>query len=355
MESLVNYRSILLVIISFAVSVNAQQQSYDRQNEGDTPEQKLLLYRNALEISGAHSQKAEIINRIAQTGTFLGMITAGKYLDDPEESVQQAAVQAIIKIALDHPEYYGKVVTELLNKSIQLNKDPEAPRQQQAALKHLEELPQDDGFVSMFNGKDLTGWKGLVEDPIARSKMSPDKLAQKQKKANEIMHRDWIVKDGLLIYEGKGFDNLCSEKMYGDFELYLDWRIDSGGDSGIYLRGSPQVQIWDVTMKNTGARVGSGGLFNNQKHPSKPLLVADNPANEWNSFYIRMVGDKVTVYLNGKLVTDKVIFENYWINSIPIFSEEAIELQAHTTRTEYRDIYVREIPDGNKYQGLSKN
>ena len=316
----------------------------------NTPAQKLILLRNALDIARTPAQKEEIINQIAETGTFLGLITAGKFLDDSNENVQQAAVQTINAIALAHPEYYGKVVTDLLNKAMQLNKSAEAAYQKQAVLKHLAALPQDDGFVPMFNGNDLSGWKGLVEDPIARSKMKPAELAKKQAKADDLMRQDWRVENGLLVFEGDGYDNLCSTKMYGDIEMYVDWKIAPDGDAGIYLRGSPQVQIWDIARTNVGAQVGSGGLYNNQKYQADPLLVADNPVNEWNSFYIRMQGDKVTVYLNGKLVTDNVILENYWNRSLPIFPEEAIELQAHGTRVEYRDIYVREIPHPKAYE-----
>jgi len=314
----------------------------------NTPEQKLLLLRDALKIAQTSAQKEEIIKQTAKNGTFLGLITAGNLLNDSNDNVQQAAVQAIITIALAHPEYYGKIVTELLAKAMQLNKDPEASYQEQAIRKHLSNLPQDAGFVSMFNGKDLTGWKGLVGNPLTRAKMTTKQLAEKQAKADEIMLRDWIVENGLLVYTGKGYENLCSAEMYGDFELYIDWRIDPNSDSGLYLRGSPQVQIWDNALPK--AEVGSGGLFNNQKYPSKPLVVADNPAKEWNSFYIRMEGDKVTVYLNGQLVTDHTILENYWDRSLPIFTEESIELQAHTTRIEFRDIYIRKIPRPEAYK-----
>ncbi|MCL2727156.1 MAG: DUF1080 domain-containing protein, partial [Bacteroidales bacterium] len=169
-------------------------------------------------------------------------------------------------------------------------------------------------------------------------------------KADEIMRRDWSVHNGILVFDGPGYDNLCSEEDYGDFELYVDWRIDKRGDTGIYLRGSPQVQIWDNAMTNVGAQVGSGGLYNNRRHPKDPLLVADNPINEWNSFYIKMLGEKVTIYLNGQLVTDNVTLENYWDRSLPIFERGAIELQAHTDRVEFRNIYVREIQRPEPYQ-----
>ena len=119
------------------------------------------------------------------------------------------------------------------------------------------------------------------------------------------MTENWSVRDGMIWFTGAGA-NLCSVNDYGDFELYGDWRITEKGDSGIYLRGSPQVQIWDTSRTEVGAQVGSGGLYNNQVNQSKPLKVADNPVGEWNTFRILMTGEKVSVWLNGELVTDNV-------------------------------------------------
>jgi hypothetical protein len=101
---------------------------------------------------------------------------------------------------------------------------------------------------------------------------------------------------------------------------------------------------------NVGAQVGSGGLYNNQKNISKPLLVADNAVGEWNTFQIKMIGEKVTVYLNGQLVVDNVTLENYWDRNLPIFPSGSIELQAHGSVVGYRDIYIREIPRPEPFQ-----
>lgn len=119
--------------------------------------------------------------------------------------------------------------------------------------------------------------------------------------------------------------------------------IPAGADAGIYLRGTPQVQIWDTARVNVGAQVGSGGLYNNQQNPSKPLKVADQKVGEWNTFHIKMIGERVSVWLNGELVTDNVILENYWDRSQPIFPIEQIELQAHGSKVAYRDIFIKEI------------
>jgi hypothetical protein len=193
-----------------------------------------------------------------------------------------------------------------------------------------------EGFVALFNGKDLTGWKGLVGSPKSRATMKPDQLAAAQKKADESMRAHWKVEDGALVFDGKG-QSLCTAKDYGDFELWVDWKILPHGDSGIYLRGSPQVQIWQNP-------VGSGGLYNNQKNPRNPLKVADKPVGEWNRFYIKMVGEKVTVKLNDVLVVDNVVMENYWEREKPIYPTGQIELQNHGNTLWFKNIYIRELP-----------
>jgi len=198
-----------------------------------------------------------------------------------------------------------------------------------------------EGFTALFNGKDLTGWKGLVEDPEKRAKMSPADLAAAQAKADERMREHWKVVDGALEFDGKG-DSLCTVKDYADFEMLVDWKIKDEGDSGIYLRGSPQVQIWDPKKNN----IGSGGLYNNEKGPSKPLVLADNPIGEWNTFRIKMVGDKVSVWLNDKLVVDNVVLENYWDRAKPIYPTGQIELQNHGNTLWFRNVYIKEIPAG---------
>ena len=205
-----------------------------------------------------------------------------------------------------------------------------------------------EGFVAAFNGKDLTGWKGLLDprkkldNPFNRAKLTPDELAKAQAEADQNMRDHWSVQDGTLVFDGKG-RNLCTAKDYGDFEMWVDWKISAKGDSGIYLRGSPQVQIWDLS--NANASVGSGGLYNNKKNPSKPLLVADNPVGQWNTFWIKMVGDKVWVKLNGKLVVDGVTLENYWDYSKPIFPTGDIQLQNHGNTLWFKNIYIKELKE----------
>jgi len=198
-----------------------------------------------------------------------------------------------------------------------------------------------EGFVALFNGRNLDGWKGLVADPPKRAKMTKAELAAAQAKADERMRDHWKAADGALVFDGKG-DSLCTAKDYGNFELLVDWKILKDGDSGIYLRGSPQVQIWDPAVK-AAMGVGSGGLFNNQKNPSKPTTTADKPVGEWNTFRIRMVGEKVSVWLNDTLVVDNVVLENYWDRSQPIYATGQIELQNHGNTLYFKNVYLKEL------------
>jgi len=213
--------------------------------------------------------------------------------------------------------------------------------------------PVPEGFIALFNGKDLTGWKGLLkppyDNPIKRAELSPEKRAELQAQADESMRQHWTVKEGVLYFDGKGFSLATAREDYGDFELWVDWKLlTPRGDSGLYLRGSPQVQIWDPGYR----KVGSGGLYNNQKNPDKPTEIADNPIGEWNTFYIKMVGERVTVDLNGKRVVDNVIMENYWDRSRPIFPVGTIELQCHGDPICFRNIFIREIPRPGQWRKL---
>ena len=203
-----------------------------------------------------------------------------------------------------------------------------------------------EGFTALFNGEDLSGWQGQVGDgnPYTRAEMKPEELKAAQAAADENMKAHWKAEDGMLIFDGKG-KSLCSAKEYGDFELFCDWKIDQGGDSGIYIRSTPQVQIWDTKWEpyfKHGAEKGSGSLWNNAKHEKFPLEYADNPVGEWNTFYIKMVGDHVIVKLNGKLVTDTKL-ENFWKRGMPLADQGLIELQNHGNTLWFKNVYVKEL------------
>jgi 3-keto-disaccharide hydrolase len=214
-----------------------------------------------------------------------------------------------------------------------------------------------DGFTALFNGHDLIGWQGAV-DIGARAKATPEELAKKQEPANKLMAETWIVKDGILVQtpkvDAKGKKsgvNLQTAKDYGDFDLMVDWKIEKAGDSGIYLRGTPQVQIWDsdnlpASIREVDAHTGSGGLWNNPKGSKgkQPLKNADKPVGQWNTFHIVMRGDKVTVKLNGELVVDDAPLAPYKAFGFDKLPEKGpIELQYHGDKLWFKNVYIKEL------------
>jgi HEAT repeat protein len=352
-ESLVNWKdaSALEQLLAISQSGNAvfhpkAFEGYIRQvkNSSLPDDQKLLQLQKIMPLAKSTGEKKMVLEALAEIKTFLSLVYLGNYLDDKE--LQQVAVEGAIALALPDPDgeggFYGDIPRAIIEKSIQLITGPESDYTKENLRKYLKEMPAGKGFVSMFNGKDLSGWKPFIANPIALAKISPKEMPQKIKLATEKMHKNWSVKDGMIVFSGEG-DNLLSDKEYGDFEMITNWRITRKGDSGIYLRGSPQVQIWDTSRVEVGAQVGSGGLYNNKTYESKPLKVADNPIGDWNTFRIVMIGERVSVYLNGELVVDNTILENYWDRGIPIFPKGTIELQAHGTDLAFKDIYIREI------------
>src|ERR1043166_2362347 len=214
-------------------------------------------------------------------------------------------------------------------------------------------------FVNLFNGKDLAGWRGgstfdhrkllamSEEDRVKQIAKWTATLTQTNSKTGK---PHWYVENGELVNDGFG-DYATTEKDYGDFELFVEYKTVPLADSGIYLRGVPQVQIWDWTEKakfNLGADKGSGGLWNNSPGaPGKdPLVLADKPFGQWNKFHIIMVGARVSVWLNDKLVVDHALMENYYDRKTPIPVRGPIELQTHGGEIRWRNIRLREIgPD----------
>lgn len=203
------------------------------------------------------------------------------------------------------------------------------------------------GFVSLYNGRDLTGWDAKPEH-----------------------EGHWTSNDWRLAYDGKSSD-LWSEKEYGDFEMIVDWRwsgethdaelpviladgnvqrnadgnevkqtVKEAGDSGIYLRGSSksQVNIWCWP-------IGSGEVYGYRTDASMsaevragvtPSEAADAPIGQWNRFHITMVGDKLTVVLNGKTVLNEAQLPG-------VAARGKLALQNHGAPIEFANLFVREL------------
>ena len=216
------------------------------------------------------------------------------------------------------------------------------------------------GFTALFNGKDLKGWRGgSTFDHRKLLAMTPEQRAEQIKKwtapdqkgsmmeIGKTGKPHWYIEGDDVVNDGFGA-YATTEKDYGDFELHLEYKTVPKADSGIYLRGVPQVQIWDYTEEakfKLGANKGSGGLWNNSPGaPGKdPLVLADKPFGEWNKFRIIMKGDMVTVYLNDKLVVDTAKLENYYDRKLSVPEKGPIQLQTHGGEIRWRNVFIKEL------------
>jgi hypothetical protein len=212
-----------------------------------------------------------------------------------------------------------------------------------------------EGFTALYNGKDLTGWRGGdTADHRAYLALSPEKRAERDKAWTADMLAHWKAEGDDLVNDGKG-KYATTLKEYGDIELTLEYNMAPLGDSGIYLRNVPQVQIWDPSNakeKKNGADKGSGALWNNGLNNGKfPLVVADKAPGEWNTLRIVMVGARVSIWLNGKQTVDHALLENYYDRKLAVPAKGPICLQTHGAPIRWRNVFVREIngAEANKY------
>jgi len=300
-------------------------------------QEKFKLLTEAMTFASESGEKKIVLEGFSGVKTMDSLRLVSSFLGDPNLNAEAAQAAGLIALPSRGEEdgLAGIEVIRTLKKAASFVADENFRNR---IDNYVRTLLAREGFRPLFNGRDLSGWKGLVSDPPSRSRMSPQELEKAQAEANADMLSHWKAVDGILAFDGAGH-SLCTTKDYGDFEMFVDWKIEPKGDSGIYLRGSPQVQIWDPAERPEG----SGGLYNNEKSPNKPLKPADNPIGEWNSFFIRMAGERVAVYLNSILVVDDVVMENYWERDQPIYPSGQVELQAHSTPLYFREIYLREI------------
>ncbi len=212
------------------------------------------------------------------------------------------------------------------------------------------------GFTSLFNGKDLSQWRGLrgIDPYVLRAKPEQEQQAILEKdQAN--MEKHWRVENGEIVNDGRGV-YLTTKKDYGDYEFWIDYKTVAKADSGIYLKGAPQVQIWDYTKEGgkwkIGADKGSGGLWNNSKGAAgkDPLVLADKPFGQWNRMRILQIGERTSVWLNDKLVVDHARLENKHWNGrrkkedwLPLVAAGPIQLQTHGGEIRWRNAFIREI------------
>lgn len=219
-------------------------------------------------------------------------------------------------------------------------------RADDARFNTLTDQEKQDGWQFLFNGKDLTGWKGWKKDA------APD---------------GWAAKDGALMRSKKAGDILTTDK-YGDFDLQLEWKIEEGGNSGIFIRATEDVKkIWHKAIEmqildNEGARKKKKDPNNlkakNCAGACYDLYPTDmnavRKAGEWNTVRILARGEHIQFWLNDVKTADFIIGSEDWNTHMaaskykrhPDFAKNKsghIALQDHGCTVWYRNIKIKEL------------
>ena len=182
---------------------------------------------------------------------------------------------------------------------------------------------QDDGFKPLFNGKDITGWH----------------------LRNDKGHNAWKVEDGVLkndLKDGEHGTDLVTDKKFWNFTVRYEYKVPEGSNSGFYLRGQHEIQILGDYKSGKATKGGNGAIYQH----TLPSEFASKPADEWQICEATIIGDKVSVTLNGKKIHDNVRVERATGSEIDNKVNEPgpIFLQGDHGVVSFRKIEIKELP-----------
>lgn len=181
----------------------------------------------------------------------------------------------------------------------------------------------ESGFVSLFNGKDTEGWKLRRKDG----------------------HNSWSVADGVLkntVNKGEHGTDLVTEKKFWNFTVKYEFQVPENSNSGFYLRGRHEIQILGDFKSGKPSKSGNGAIYNH----TAPSEFASKPAGEWQTVEATMIGNKITVILNGKKIHDNVVCDKATGSEIDrnVDQPGPIFLQGDHGTVWFRNIRIKELP-----------
>jgi HEAT repeat protein len=282
---------------------------------------RLALYEDLLALPGDEADRAPVLAAVAAVREPESLRLLARHLDHPvlHEAAASSLLELLSRQSARERWPSGHEAHSVLRRVEESGTDP-AVRARAGEI--VRERLAQGGFLPLFDGRSLDGWRGAVAGGL-------DQAA-----ADEAMLSGWRVVDGALAGGG---GSLSTVDDYADFELLVEWRIGKGGDGGIRLRGAPQVLVRDSEVHPEG----SGGLLDGERQTVPPSAKADRPAGEWNRLRIFLIGERVTVYLNDRRVVDNRILERQRGSEAPA---GPIGLVAHRGPLLFRHVFVREIP-----------
>ena len=259
---------------------------------------------------------------------------------DQAETAEMAAY-AVKFIAGKNPDLGGKIVADALRKAQKVyadlaKSDPDAGYAVDEIKGMLAKLPAS-GYVSVFDGT-LDGWEAVVGNPESRAAMPSRDLAAKTELAEKAMAKNWNATGQNITGMAHG-GVIGTTRNYENFELFIDWKTE--GKAGLGIRSIPQIGL--------GGRM-SGTLTGNKVYTENNSATAANQPGKWNTMYVKVVNDRVTIILNGVTVTDNTILENSCNREIPAYTSGQIQLIAGDAPVEFRNLYIHELPPTPRFE-----
>ena len=297
---------------------------------------KYQLYRKALEIATDAKVQANLLKLLGGTNTYQAFLLASQYLDN--KATAEEAAQAVRNIASKNTgNFGGEPVRKALEKAVEVFKgigDADAGYAIDDIKTILQKLPEA-AYAPVFGNET---WSVVALNPVEKAAMKAKKIKKAEAAAAQTAAQVWAATETGMAYAGGAAATMGSGKNYENFELMFEWKGE--GKAGLGVRSIPQI---DLGGEKSGAL--SGNVENNT-----PAKLADNAAGEWNTVYVKVLNDRVTVELNGVTTANNVILENVYDRNVPAFVEGQLMLIGEGAPIELREMYMRELPSTPRFE-----
>ena len=294
----------------------------------NTPMRKYQLYRKGLEANPSAKTQNKLLKALSRTPVFPALVLAVKYMDAP--ATAETAALVVKTVAAKNPGMGGQTVAAALKKALEVyvelaKADADAGYAVDEIKGLMAKLPEA-GFEPL--SLEPENRKAVVGNPETRKAMKPKALAKAQLEADAAMAQKWVLTDGILTAQANA-PAIQFPKQYENFEMILDWKTP--GEAGIAVRAIPQIRLGGVS--------GTGMLADD-----KGVADADNRPGNWNTLYVKVVDDRITVFENDVKIVENAVMTNPDMPGEPVSICGCIELIAGTAPVEFRNVYVNELP-----------
>ena len=294
----------------------------------NTPMRKYQLYRKGLEANPSAKTQNKLLKALSKTPVFPALVLAVKYMDAP--ATAETAALVVKTVAAKNPGMGGQTVAAALKKALEVyvelaKADADAGYAVDEIKGLMAKLPEA-GFEPL--SLEPENRKAVVGNPETRKAMKPKALAKAQLEADAAMAQKWSLTDGILTAQANA-PAIQFPKQYENFEMILDWKTP--GEAGIAVRAIPQIRLGGVS--------GTGMLADD-----KGVADADNRPGNWNTLYVKVVDDRITVFENDVKIVENAVMTNPDMPGEPVGICGCIELIAGAAPVEFRNVYVNELP-----------